>query len=80
VGVGGVYVFIGATASAMVLKGLEVHWRWLYSCCSPSALGVLANAQGCNLAKGLFGLRTYCPCILSPFSLPSLALHFYFLM
>jgi hypothetical protein len=39
-GWGGVYVFIGATASARGLKGLEVHWRWIYSCCNPSTLGV----------------------------------------
>jgi hypothetical protein len=55
VGGGGwwVYVFIGVTASARGLKGLEVHWRWLYSCCNLSVLGVPCPRTGVQ-----FGHRT----------------------
>jgi hypothetical protein len=46
----------------------------------PQLWGFLANAQWCNLANGLFGLRTCCPSILSSLSLPSFVLHFFFLV
>ena len=48
---GEVYVFTGATASARGLKGLEVNWRWLYSCCNPSALGVPCQHTGVKFGE-----------------------------